>query len=363
MASENGTSAKQRHERLTILFDINHPADVHQFRFVMRELSKKHRIIVTARDKECVYELLKRFKIRFIPRKGYAGAIRKIMGIFMIDAKLLNIARRNKADILVGSSGDLYVAHAAFLLRKPSVIFDDTEHSRFQNMLTFPFATKIVTPDSYSLDLGKKQVRYAGSKEDAYLSPGYFKPSKEAKSFVERAKRAQGKKRAIFLRLVSWDASHDIGKGGIRDHEKLIDALSKLGALMISAEDAGMVPPRLRDMLIPHCFAYMHDLMHYSDLVVSEGGTTAVEAAILGTRTIYSNELELGYLNRHIESGMIEQITDDRKMIARAKELLKLSEKDKGVRTRKKGRKASGSGGPGFDLNRFMVDEILSAAR
>ena len=112
---------------------------------------------------------------------------------------------------------------------KSNLIFDDTEHSKIQNLLCFPFATKIYTPNSYKLNLGKKQERYQGSKEVGYLSSKYFIPDKKVLTKIG-VKKGQ---KLIFIRLVSWEASHDVGKKGIQDIKYLIKELEKYGKIIL----------------------------------------------------------------------------------------------------------------------------------
>src|SRR3989338_7141253 len=209
---------------MKILIDINHPADVHQFKHLIRKLGKNgDKVLITARNKDCTQELLRKEKIKFIPRKGYYGVFGKLFGMLLIDFFLLRQARKFKPDLLMGSSGNLYIAQVSKLIGKPSLIFDDTEHSTWQNILTFPFATKIITPESYTLNLGKKQVRYNGLKELAYLSPEYFKPNKSVLKKLGLKKTDK----FIIIRFVSWDAFHDIGKKRILDKVDFVEKLAK----------------------------------------------------------------------------------------------------------------------------------------
>ena len=132
---------------MRILIDINHPADVHQFKNLINELKRKGiNILITARNKDCTHQLLRKEKLTFIPRKGYYGVFGKLVGMFLIDLFLLNRSKQFKPDLLIGSSGNCYIAQVSKLIGKPSLIFDDTEHSTWQNLLTFPFATRIPFP-------------------------------------------------------------------------------------------------------------------------------------------------------------------------------------------------------------------------
>ena len=68
----------------------------------------------------------------------------------------------------------VYSAHVSFLLRKPHILLCDTEHAKWLHRLSFPFATKILTPSFFFKPLGKKQVNYNSCHELAYLHPDLF---------------------------------------------------------------------------------------------------------------------------------------------------------------------------------------------
>lgn len=298
---------------MKILIDINHPADVHQFKNLIKKLlAKKHKVLITARNKDCTYQLLEKEKINFMSRKGYYGLFGKTIGMFLIDLFLYRKSCIFKPDLLIGSSGNCYIAQVSKLLRRPSLIFDDTEHSTIQNLLTFPFATKVITPRPYLLELGKKQIRYNGIKELAYLSPKYFKLNKRTINNYS----INGK--LIVVRLVSWDASHDLGKKGIIK-EKIIDLLNKYGTVVISSELK--ITKKYQKYLIKDPND-LHHLLHYADLFLGEGASTAAEAAVLGTPSIYVNELKLGYINELIKHKLVIQTFNETQTLKKAIELL-----------------------------------------
>ena len=52
---------------MRVLIDINHPADVHQFKNMIWQMEKRgHKFLITARDKDCALDLLKEYKFDFI---------------------------------------------------------------------------------------------------------------------------------------------------------------------------------------------------------------------------------------------------------------------------------------------------------
>ncbi|MCK4824015.1 DUF354 domain-containing protein, partial [bacterium] len=159
---------------MRVLIDIGHPAHIHLFKNMIWNLKKKgHEIKITARDKDVALQLLDAYGFEYENRgEGYTGLFRKAIGVIKINHRLYTIARRFKPDIVIGVHNP-YIAQVGKLIRIPSIIFTDTEHAKLANYLTFPFTDVICTPSCFNKDLGKKQVRYNGYHELAYLHPNY----------------------------------------------------------------------------------------------------------------------------------------------------------------------------------------------
>ena len=161
---------------MKILIDVGHPSDVHLFRFFYEEMVRRnHKILFTARNKEVTYKLLDKFHMPYIPYgKPFKNSIGKIFGLFQFDTHLFKISRKFNPDLFF-SHGSIYSSHVAFLMRRPFITFEDTGNME-QILLYKPFSKVILTPHSFKRNLGKKQIRFNGSKELAYLHPNYFKP-------------------------------------------------------------------------------------------------------------------------------------------------------------------------------------------
>ena len=284
---------------MKLLIDFNHPADVHLFKNFIFEMQKKgHKFKLIARDKDVTHQLLDSFKLKYEKRKGYKGIL-KIPGMFLIDFKLLKIARKFDPDILIGATGDCYISQVGWLLGKPSFIFDDTEHKKIQNLLTFPFATKVITPQCSFFKLGNKQVKYPGYHQSAYLHSKWFKPDK---SIFKNLKIAPGTK-YVIVRFVSWDANHDINQKGIQDKKKLIQDLEKNYKVFITSETN--LDPFFDKYLLKIPSDKIHSVLYFSEGCITEGATTAAEAGVLGIQSVYLNSLKLGYIEDLRKKGLI----------------------------------------------------------
>ena len=314
---------------MKILIDIGHPAHVHLFRNLIQELRENgHHIFITARDKEFTLSLLDHYKIEYKKRKtNRKGLISKLFGLFYITWDLYKIQKEFKPDLFIGGAGNAYVAFLGFLTKKPSIVFDDTEHDSQKLFFVKRFASSILNPDCYQKDLGKKQIRYAGYHELAYLHPNRFKPVKE----VLQKLRSNSSESYSILRFVSWEASHDTGHSGMSLNNKLnaVKKISTHSKAYISSE----LP--LTPDLQPYKFSLapytMHDALAFSSLVFGESATMASEAAVLGIPAIYLDDESRVYTKElEVKYGLVfnytESEADQQRAIDKAVELLSSSD-------------------------------------
>ena len=222
-----------------------------------------------------------------------------------------------KPDIFL-SFASTYAAHASFILRKPHIAFDDTEHSKYEIFLYRPFTKVILNPQCFKKDFGKKQIRFKGFMELCYLHPKYFSPDSNVLSRL-------GLKEAetfILLRFVSWTASHDLGEKGFSSEAKisLVKELSARARVFISAENK--LPDELESYRLPVSPEKLHDVLFYATLYIGEGATTASECAVIGTPAIYVNPLSSGTLEEQERLGLLHSFRNPAGVLEKALELL-----------------------------------------
>ncbi|WP_122088977.1 DUF354 domain-containing protein [Halalkalicoccus subterraneus] len=272
-----------------LLIAIQHPAHVHFYRHAIRELEDDHEVSIVVRDSEVATDLLDAYGFEYDVIGRSASGIRLLAAQGLYEARMLRHARDFRPDVMTAIGGSA-VAHVARAVGAKSVVFTDTEHATLTNRLMAPFADEIWTPECFHEDFGEKQVRYPGYHELAYLHPDRFTPDESIRGEVGVASDEP----FVVLRLVSWEASHDAGAGGIDDVGDVVDRLEATGAtVLITAE--GDLPERVRDRQVdiePH---RMHDLLAEASLFVGEGATMAAESAVLGTPAVYVNTLRMGY--------------------------------------------------------------------
>jgi predicted glycosyltransferase len=314
---------------MKVLIDLGHPAHVHLFGHMIGNLEKDgHEVTITARNKEVTLNLLNAYGFNYYDLgEHYATTSSKAYGLIKRNYKLYRIARKFQPDILVGVH-DPYIAQVGKLLRRPSITFTDTEHVRLSSKLTFPFTDVICTPACFKERLNpKKHVRYNGYHELAYLHPKYFVPD----DTVLEGMGLSHNDHFIILRFISWGASHDVNLKGIDEGAKLdfIHNLESYGHVFITSErklDAAL--EKFRFTVPPE---KMHSLLYYADLYIGEGGTMAVEAAILGTPAIHiestskgiaTGELSGNFLELRDKYGLLYFYPDQNQALAKATSIL-----------------------------------------
>ena len=269
---------------MKVLVDIGHPAHVHQFRNVISNLRKLgHEVKVTAREKEITFRLLDAFGIDYEPLgKPKKGLARKVLATPAMDQKLFKIAKDFGADVLVGGSGNLYVAHVGWFLNKRSIIFEDSEPEQKHRMIYEPMVSQICIPTCFKGKTNEKYFRFKGYKELAYLHPNHFTPDP---GVLASAGLVEGEK-FVIMRFVGWMAGHDKGKSGLDPMFKkvMIMELEHHARVLISSES--LLPPELEQYQISLKPEQMHSLLASASLLVTDGQTMATEAAILGVPVV-----------------------------------------------------------------------------
>ncbi len=286
---------------MRILINIGHPAHVHFFKnFIWQMRERGHEVLISTVDKDVALQLLNAYGLEYdLFGKRGSNLFDHILELIKRDYHVYRLVKKFKPDIITGIS-DVFGAHVSKITKAKSIVFTDEEHAKLQNSITFPFADIICTATSYGRDLGKKQVRYNGYHELAYLHPNYFKPDP---SVLNECGLNEGEK-IIIVRFVSWGATHDIGQHGIMNQKQLISQLEPYGRVLITSEkelDPDMDQYRIR--VKPE---RLHDLLYYAHLYIGEGATIASECAMLGTPAIYINTIRCGYLEEQEEKyGLI----------------------------------------------------------
>jgi len=279
---------------MKVLIDIGHPAHVHFFHQPILQLQHHgHQVIITSRDKECALALLDNLGLEHHPLSalGKGGLISLGRELISRDWALYKVVRNTKPDIMAAIGGT-FIAHVGRLSGVPSLVFYDTENATLQNAITYPLASAVITPRCYGGKLpARRHIRYAGYHELAYLHPNYFVPDRA----IAIANGLNETGDTFFLRLVSWQASHDIGERGWNNAllNKVVNKLLQQGKVLISSESP------LGDEFSQYAYQGKVDEMHHVTAhcraFIGESATMASECAVLGVPAIYAAETGRGY--------------------------------------------------------------------
>jgi len=313
---------------MKILIDMGHPAHVHLFKNFIWEMEKRgHEIKVTARDKDVTRQLLEAYRIPYeLVGKPLPGKFSLFREWIYRTFRIVNIGRKFNADLYMGVLNPA-TACSAWINRKISLTFNDTEHAKFAKRITVPFTYHVLTPKCYLENIGKKQIRYDGYHELAYLHPTRF----TANPAVLEEMGLTSEDPYIIMRFVSWKASHDVGQHGISldTKRKAIREFEKYGRVLITSEKP--LPNEFENYRISVPPEKMHDLLYYATLLYGESATMASECAVLGTHAIFCDFAGRGYTdeeeNRYdlVYNFMLDEKNQE-KSIEKAIELLNNSD-------------------------------------
>lgn len=308
---------------MTILIDLIHPANYHYFKYLIICLRKKNfKVIITARNKDVLQDLLEIDKIDYIDtgRGKFGGGARgKFFYLIYSEFLFFRIFMKYKPDYAL-SFGSIPCAHISYLLKIPHFTFNDTEHANLAQKLINPFVNVVFTPFCFYKSLGDKQFRFNSFMEYFYLNKKVFSPDK--KFFAEVQK--YDSRKIVLIRFVSWEAYHDIGQKGLDSDERinLVKSLETDYRVIISSE--GELPEYLQKFHFEFPVNRMHDLLSITSLYIGEGGTMASEAALLGVPSIYVNSLELmGYLEETKTAGLLFTLSSFDEIMKKAYEILR----------------------------------------
>lgn len=279
---------------MRLLVDVLHPGHVHFFRHAIEEMTAGgDEVLVTARRKEVAVDLLEAFDIPHIVLSDQAtGTIGLSTEWASRTARLASTARRFSPDVLLGIMG-VSIAPVGRLLRKPALVFYDTEVATQTNRFVYPMASAVITPDCYKARVRGAHITYAGYHELAYLHPNRFTPSIDKLE----AFGLSPEERFAVVRFVSWESSHDRGEVALDTAQKitLVERLQRYGRVVISSE--GRLPARLESLRLAGPVEDVHHVLAYATTTVGESSTMASESAVLGTPAVHVAQTSRGYVD------------------------------------------------------------------
>ena len=282
---------------MRIALFLGHPAHFHMLKHAAAGLKAHgHEVFFVIKKKDILENLcqdagFEYFKIREGRGGSKLGLIKSVLGM---EWHMLQFIRRNKIDILVGST--LSFA-AAKLARIPVIAMgeDDADVVPKYAKMVYPFASCVLTPDC--CDNGRwnnKSSKYPGYHELAYLHPNHFTPDPK----IVEAYGIDTSKPYFVMRFASLNAHHDSGIKGINTEiaERLVKILEPFGTIYITSERP--LEPQFEQYRIKINPLDMHHVMAFASLYIGDSQTMAAEAGVLGVPFVRFNDFvgRIGYL-------------------------------------------------------------------
>jgi len=272
---------------MRILLEAHHPAHVHFWKYPIRELEARgHEVLMIGRDRDVMRRLLEVYDWipSVIPPRPNQQNRFPIIEMLRRQWTVAKWIRRFRPGVVASLMGSYTQCAKLFGVR--NIIFTDTETQAFNHRIAHPFADEIHTPDCFLLDFGRKHRRYGGLHETAYLAADYFQRDRRILEKYGLADQPY-----LILRMSAWNTFHDRDRSGIGDAVyAFVDEVKERYQIVLSAEE-GKVPPGLESYAMAFAPEDFHMLIAGARLVVTEGASTASEAACLGVPSVFINSV------------------------------------------------------------------------
>jgi len=275
---------------MNIAILINTPAQLHFYKNIFHKLKERgHIVFLMVRYNGETKKLLNELKIpSYLYSLKTTSKINKILYSVNDILKLVTFLNNKNIDVVTGFG--IYDPILAKMINAKVITFLDSETdiniiNYITQRLILNMSDIIITPDCFKEELGNKQIKVNSYKELAYLHPNYYKPNDHIYDILNLDKNDQ----YILFRYNILDALHDIYVKGFDMTEKIkmIKELEEYGKIFISFE--GRIPKKLIGYSLKIPQNYIHDVINYASLFITDTQTMATEAAILGTPVIRCN--------------------------------------------------------------------------
>jgi uncharacterized protein len=319
----NSMHAKPTNAGKTIWIDIDNSPHVPFFLPIIEELEQQgFKMLLTARDMYQVCELLDFFKLRsrvkVIGGHGGKNKALKVIVNCVRASQLLPLIAKNRPQLAVshGSRAQVLVCKA---LGIPSVMMHDYEHSTKTGFLEAEWTiTPDIIPTAAMSHHGSRTLKYPGLKEDVYI------PRFKADPSILRELKIAEDDLLITLRPPATEAHYHNPEAELLFAAtlRLIASKSKVRAVTLPRNSRQGTQLR-KDysslissghMIIPERPVDGLNLIWFSDLVISGGGTMNREAAALNVPVYSIFRGKIGAVDRYLaESGrliLLESVQD-----------------------------------------------------
>lgn len=292
---------------MKIWIDLANAPHVNFFLPIIKILShKNHELLVTLRNFNQAVELAHKYEIKglIIGKHGGKGRFKKLPNLVYRSIKLARVTKGKDIDIAVSHNSYSQIITGRLVGSRVITLMD--YEGQPANHLAFRLADKIIVPESFPDQALKrfgagfrKVYKYKGYKEQVYLSD--FIPDKLFYKEIIDACNLNAdydftKTVLVTIRTPPTMASYHLFENKL--FNKLLLQLNRVSKLTVIAlprnsKQREEIAAKFPNLKVPKFPMDGRNLVCYSDLVISAGGTMNREAAILGTPayTIFSGSI------------------------------------------------------------------------
>jgi len=313
----------RRYRKNKVWIDLDNSPHVLFFDPIISELEKHDfNVVITARNYAQVIELANLFCLKYKKIGRHIGKRKlvKALGLVLRSMQLLPFAIKERPNLALshGSRAQVIVAK---LLGIKSIVAYDYELAKGLPFFkpNIAFVPEAIPDKKLNKKKVNKTVKYSGLKEDVYVHK--FLPNPE---IIEQLKLDE-KKVIITIRPPANKAHYYVEKSD----ELLVETINYLVNLKNTQI---IITPRTKEqgqelksnwrkyfqtnkIIIPNKVVNGLNLIWYSDLVFSGGGTMIREAAALGVPAYSIFGSEIGSVDRYLESVGKLTILNDKENI------------------------------------------------
>ena len=261
--------------------------------------------------------------------KHRRSTLGKMFSLIEGDVQTLRYLRKKDFDV-VTACGGINLTHATYLLRKPSIMFDDDIEYKLGFYSYKPFANRVVIPGCIPIK-GKNILKYNGFKELAHLHPNYFTPNRK---ILKQYDIKSNNNKYVLIREQS-PVSLVYRHAYIGELLEIAKYLKDRGfKILLSLEDKSKADI-YKDIgtVLKEPVEEFHSLLKFASLVITSGDTLARESCLVGTPAIYTGGRDM-YVNKELIRRNCLFKVDERENIMDT--VAKIIESDLKKETRKK---------------------------
>ncbi|MFH1786205.1 MAG: DUF354 domain-containing protein, partial [archaeon] len=273
--------------------------------FFRKFLEKHEDTLITARDFGAIEYILEGLDYKLVGAHGGKEKADKLIESGRRVVELAKIVKGYSPDVCVHKYS-VEGARVAIGLGVRYIAVMDNEYARVQNLLTLPFADKVVCPAAIpDSEIRKYNARF--EKFDGVCEVANIKNLKRSGAVLEEL-GLDRKGQIVVVRPEAYNASYSAGPGGA---EKILQKIDDGVQKVVIARQPGEKYTG-SNLFVARKPVDTLSLSYFADAVLSGGGSMSREAALMGTRSISFFPHRLAVDQYLVSKGLLERIDADK---------------------------------------------------